>query len=119
MVIVVKKIKYFRTSRGLSQKKNALKVGIDQAQYSRIESCKVESTLSSLNKIAESLDIKISDLFNNAKAIDINFYDKNVVNKIRLIDELEDIEKKSIFTILDIATSRKRVNDNLQKMIIQ
>ncbi len=119
MVIVGEKIKYFRTSKGLSQKEIALNVGIDQAQYSRIESGKVEPTLSSLNKIAESLDIKISDLFNDELAIDINSYDKNVVDKIRLIDELEDIEKKSIFTIIDIAISRKRMKDNLQQMIIQ
>ena len=39
------KIRAYRTSKNLSQKEVALSIGIDQAQYSRIESGKVEPTL--------------------------------------------------------------------------
>jgi transcriptional regulator with XRE-family HTH domain len=113
MLNINDKIKEFRTLRGLSQKEIALNVGIDQAQYSRIESGKVEPTLSSLEKIAEALNIKITDLLNKEDTININSYDKNVVDKIKLIEELEENEKKSIFNIIDIAVSRKRLKENL------
>ena len=91
--------------------------GIDQAQYSRIESGKVEPTISSLEKIAEALEIKVVELFNEEKPIDINSYDKSIVDKLRLLDELDDIEKNSIFNIIDIAISKKRLKDMLSNAL--
>ena len=95
----------------------ALSVGIDQAQYSRIESGKVEPTISSLEKIAEALEIKVVELFNEEKPIDVNSYDKTIVEKLRLLDELEYIEKNSIFNIIDIAISKKRLKDTLSNAL--
>lgn len=114
---IADKIKLFRTNKGLSQKEIALSVGIDQAQYSRIESGKVEPTISSLEKIAEALGIKVVELFNEEKPIDINSYDKSIVDKLRLLDELDDIEKNSIFNIIDIAISKKRLKDMLSNAL--
>jgi len=119
MVQVADRIKKCRTTKGLSQKEIAFGVGIDQAQYSRIESGKVEPTLSSLDKIAEALGVRLSDLLDDSVAFDINSYDKAAVDKIRLVEELDEQEKKSIFNIIDIAISRKRLKDNLQTLIAQ
>lgn len=110
---VAEKIKEVRTNKGLSQKEVALSVGIDQAQYSRIESGKVEPTLSSLEKIADALGIKVVELFNDEKPIDINSYEKSIVERLRLLDELEETEKSSIYNIIDMAISRKRLKDTL------
>ena len=111
------KIKHFRGVKGLSQKEVAVSIGIDQAQYSRIESGKVEPTVSSLEKIAEALGVDISELFSKAKPVDINTYDKNVVEKLQLLDELEEVEKKSIFNIIDMAISKKRLKDTLSNAL--
>ena len=110
---VDEKIKTFRTNKGLSQKEVAVSIGIDQAQYSRIESGKVEPTLSSLEKIAEALGIEVAELFSKQQPTDINSYDKNVVEKLQLLDQLEETEKKSIFNIIDMAISKKRLKDRL------
>lgn len=107
------RIKHFRTVKGLSQKEVATNIGIDQAQYSRIESGKVEPTLSSLGKIAEALSIEIAELFSKEKPVDVNSYDKNIVERLQLLDQLEDVEKKSIFNIIDMAISKKRLKDTL------
>jgi len=117
MVNFSDRIKKYRTAKGMSQKEIALEVGIDQAQYSRIESGKVEPTLSSLEKIADALSVQLSDLFNDNIALDINSYDKSALDKIRLVDELDEQEKKSIFNIIDIAISRKRLKDSLTSMV--
>lgn len=111
------KIKIFRTNKGLSQKEVAVSIGIDQAQYSRIESGKVEPTLSSLEKIADALGVKVGEFFNEGLPVDVNSYDKNVVERLRLLDELEDIEKKSIFNIIDMAISKKRLKDTLSNAL--
>jgi len=113
MIQIADKIKKHRTAKDLSQKEIALEVGIDQAQYSRIESGKVEPTLSSLEKIAKALDVSLTELFDDNIVLDINSYDKSAIDKLRLVEELEEEEKKSIFNIIDIAISRKRLKDNL------
>lgn len=107
------KIKLFRTNKGLSQKEVAMSIGIDQAQYSRIESGKVEPTVSSLEKIADALGVEVAELFSKAQPADINSYDKNVIERLQLLDQLEETEKKSIFNIIDMAISKKRLKDTL------
>ncbi len=107
------KIKQLRSTKSLSQKEVALSIGIDQAQYSRIEGGKVEPTLSSLEKIAETLGIDVAELFGKEQPLDINSYDKNIVEKIQQLDHLEEIEKKSIFNIIDMAITKKRLKDTL------
>ena len=72
MVDIADRIKKYRIAKGLSQKEIALGIGIDQAQYRRIESGKVEPTLSSLDKIADDLRIKLADLLNDNNSLDIN-----------------------------------------------
>jgi|SRR5690554_908558 len=114
---IADKIKVIRTNKGLSQKEVALSVGIDQAQYSRIESGKVEPTLSSLEKIAEALGIRVVELFSDEKPIDVNSYDKTIVERLRLLDELEENEKSSIYNIIDMAVSKKRLKDTLSNAL--
>jgi len=43
--------------------------------------------------------------------------DKNVIDKVRLLEELDETEKKSIFNIIGIAISRKRLKDNLANVL--
>jgi transcriptional regulator with XRE-family HTH domain len=110
-------IKLFRTNKNLSQKEVAATIGIDQAQYSRIESGKVEPTISSVEKIAEALGISVSELFSEEKPIDVNSYDLNLVERLKLLDELEDTERKSIFNIIDMAITKKRLTDTLSNAL--
>jgi transcriptional regulator with XRE-family HTH domain len=111
------KIKHFRMAKELSQKEVATRIGIDQAQYSRIESGKVEPTLSSIQKIADALHIDIAELFSKEQIADINSYDKNVVERLHLLDQLEEVERKSIFNIIDMAISKKRLKDTLTQAL--
>ncbi len=102
---------------GLSQKEIAITIGIDQAQYNRIESGKVEPTLSSLEKIAEALEVRVVEFFNDDEPIDINSFDKSIVEKLRLLDQLDEVEKKSIYNIIDMAISKKRLKDTLSNAL--
>jgi transcriptional regulator with XRE-family HTH domain len=111
------RIKHFRAAKNLSQKELAASIGMDQAQYSRMESGKVEPTLSSLEKIAEALGIKIAELFDEQEPTDINSYDKSDVEKLRLLNQLEETEKKSIFNIIDMAITKKRLKDTLSNAL--
>lgn len=60
---VGRRIRDIRTSQKLSQEKLALKAGIDRTYLAGIESGKRNATITSLEKIAIALEVKIKDLF--------------------------------------------------------
>lgn len=110
------RIKQLRTLRKLSQKEVALDLGINQGQYSRIESGKVEPTLASLRKIAKVFELSVSELLKEEQ--DLN-QEINVplLEKVKLIDQLDKKEKDSILTIIDMAIAKKRFKDNLSGLL--
>lgn len=110
-------IKAFRSIKKLSQKEVALTIGIDQAQYSRIESGKVEPTVSSLKKIADALNISVGDLFADDKPVDINSFDADLIERLKLMTELDKEDLKSLCHIIDIAVNKKRLKDSLSSVL--
>jgi transcriptional regulator with XRE-family HTH domain len=112
MIDIAHRIKQLRTLKKLSQKQVAIQLGIDQGQYSRIESGKVEPTLSSLQKF----DISLSELLKEQGDIneEINL---PLLEKVKLIDQLEEDEKNSLMTIIDMAIAKKRLKDNLSNLL--
>jgi transcriptional regulator with XRE-family HTH domain len=114
---IAENIKAFRSLKKLSQKEVALTIGIDQAQYSRIESGKVEPTVSSLKKIADALGIAVGDFFSDEKPVDVNSFDADLVGKLKLLAQLDKDELKSICHIIDIAVNKKRLKDSLSNAL--
>jgi transcriptional regulator with XRE-family HTH domain len=111
-------LKTVREAKGLSQKELAGLVGMAQAQYSRIESSKTDPSFTAVSKIAKALGVSLSELFQaNDTFKEVNSFDKTLMEKIRLMDSLEENEKKSIFHIIDMAISKKRMKDSLQNLI--
>lgn len=111
-------LKKVREAKGLSQKELAGLLDMPQPQYSRIESGKTDPSFTTLERIAKALGISLADLF---KADDIfkdaNTYDKTLMEKLKLIDELDNTEKKSLYNIIDSLIAKKRLKDNLQSLV--
>lgn len=107
------KIKSIRTSKNLSQKEVASDMDIDRAQYSRIENDKVEPNLATLKKVSAALDVGLVELFSSEEPVEISSFDKNLVERVRLIDSLEESDRSIIFSVIDMAVSRKRLKDTL------
>jgi transcriptional regulator with XRE-family HTH domain len=57
------RIKQLRSKSGLSQEKFALKIGMDRTYYSSVENGKRNIAIINLKKIADGLEISLSDLF--------------------------------------------------------
>jgi len=94
----------------------ALSVNMDQSQYSKIEKGKTDP--STLQKIAKALDMSLSELLSADEIFkDENSYDKILMEKLKLIDQLDDDEKKSIFKIVDSLIAKKRLKDTLSKAL--
>ena len=61
---VGKRIQELRELKGVSQQDLAAKCNFEKSNMSRLESGRVNPTLSTLEKIANALEISLSELFN-------------------------------------------------------
>jgi ribosome-binding protein aMBF1 (putative translation factor) len=61
---VGKNIQRIRESKGISQQELAAKCNFEKSNMSRLEAGRVNPTLSTLEKVANALEITLSELFN-------------------------------------------------------
>ncbi|MBV6474500.1 MAG: hypothetical protein JPMHGGIA_02824 [Saprospiraceae bacterium] len=111
-------IKKVREAKGLSQKEVALASKIDTSNYSKIESGKTDPAFSSVVKIAKALGVELADLF-KADAIlkDINSFDKSLMEKMALIEQLDKKEKAAFYSVLDAFIGKKKLKDALSSAL--
>ena len=110
-------IKRIREAKDLSQKEVAMACKMDMGNYSRIENSKTDPSFSTVVKIAKALDVDLPELFNVDKDYkDVNTYDKTLIDKLNLIEELDKKEKQAFFVVLDTFVNKKRLKDALNKM---
>ncbi len=62
-VKIGQRIKELRSSAGLSQEKFALKIGMDRTYFASVEAGKRNIAIVNLEKIANGLEITLSELF--------------------------------------------------------
>lgn len=48
---------------------------------------------------------------------DINSYDKTLLEKLNLVEKLEDKEKQAFYSIMDALISKKKLKDTLSNAI--
>lgn len=109
-------IQRIRKLRQLSQKEIAVAISMPQGQYSRIENGKVVATLPTLQKIAEVFSVSVAELLREDTA-STEEVDLPLLEKIRLLDTLEEKEKGAILTVIDIALSAKRLKNSLAQLM--
>lgn len=111
------RIKNIRKAKGVSQQEVADKIGTGRVQYNRIETGKSEPTVPMLERIAQALDTPVTDFFTDSAAAEVNSIDRPMAEKLRLIEELDEPQRSSIFTFIDTALSAKRLRDSLQQIM--
>ena len=62
-------IKKYREQLGLSQEKFALSISMDRTYYASVESGKRNISLQNIEKIANGLNISLSELFHTVESI--------------------------------------------------
>ena len=58
-----KKIKQLRMKKGLSQEKFVLEIGMDRTYFASVEAGKRNISICNIKKIADGLEISLSELF--------------------------------------------------------
>jgi hypothetical protein len=75
---------------------------------------KTDPSVSTVEKISAALGVSLAELFQSDEIFkDINSVDKTIMEKIRLIEQLDDQEKNSLFNIIDGLFAKKRLKDSL------
>jgi transcriptional regulator with XRE-family HTH domain len=111
---VAERIKNIRKAKGLSQKEVITTIGMGSAQYSRIENGKTDPSVTTLEKIATALGVTLSELFaENDPLKEVNSTDRTLIEKVQMIEKLEEEEKKTIYTILDAFVSKQKLKNAL------
>jgi len=90
---------------------------MNPSQYSKIENGKVDPQFSSIERIAKALGIEMADFFNSDKIVDVNSLNKSVLEKVQLIEQLDENQKKSIFSIIDMAIYNTKLKQTLSNAL--
>lgn len=113
-------IKKIREAKDMSQKEVATALKMDASQYSRIENGKTDPSFTIVAKIAKALGVTLSELFKADDIFnDVQSQDKTLMEKLRLLDTLEDKDKESLYHIIDTFIARKKLKDNLVSLAAQ
>jgi transcriptional regulator with XRE-family HTH domain len=113
-----KLIKTAREAKGLSQKEVAFACKMDQSHYSRIENGKTDPSFSIILRIVKALNIEVTELFKADEIYkDINTFDKSLIEKVALIEQLDKKEKQAFFIMLDALIAKKRLKDTLNSAL--
>lgn len=108
-------VKRLRKLNNLSQKQVCMTAGIPQGQYSLIENGKVVPAIPTLEKISKVFGVGLGEFFKNYGPEDeINL---PLLEKIRLLDQLDKDEKDALMKLIDMAVSKKRLKDNLADLL--
>ncbi len=92
----------------------ALEIGMDQSQYSKIEKGKTDPYTSTLDKIAKALGMTMAELFSSENIFrEVNSQDKTLMEKLWLVEMLEEDERKSVYNIIDGLFAKKKLKDTL------
>lgn len=111
------KIKKLRKDKGMSQAEISTLTGVHKAHFSRIERGKYQPSIELLKRIASALDVTTDYLLD--EDIDdmtpVKIEDKTLVEKIKLIETLDDEEKNAVMKIIDALLTKKKVVDLVVK----
>lgn len=111
---IAEQIKKIRKEKGLSQQDVADKLSMNRVQYNRIETGKSDPRMNILQRIANVLDINVVEFF-EAKNNDTEVHTVNepLLQKVRLLEELDEVQKNSICNMIDTVIANKRLKQAL------
>lgn len=87
---------------------------MNRVQYNRIETGKSDPTMNILQRIANVLDINVVE-FLEAKnnGTEVHTVNELLLQKVRLLEELDEVQKNSICNMIDTAIANKRLKEAL------
>ena len=112
------RIRKARAAKGLSQKEVALSIEMDQSQYSKIERGLTDPSISTVDKVIKALGMEWEEFFKqDGMPQEINSQQRTLMERLRLVEMLDEHEQGSLFTILDAFVSKKKLTNALSNVL--
>ena len=112
-------IKDIREEKNLKQIEVATHIGVDKSAYSKIEKGLRALTVDELQKMAQLFNLTTDQVINYDGKVptEVILEDKTAVEQMRLIQQLDDDDKQTIFKLIDKMLTNKKFKDFFQKNV--
>lgn len=112
-------IKNIREEKKLKQIEVATHIGVDKSAYSKIEKGQRALTVEELQKMAQLFNMTTDQIINYDGRMprEVVMEDKTAVEQMRLIQQLDDEDKQTIFKLIDKMLTNKKFKDFFNKNI--
>lgn len=112
-------IKKIREDKGLMQKEVSSYLDIGNSNYNKLENGHRELSINELQKLAVLFNLTADQILNydNIVPEDVTVQDKPDLEKINLINQLEEEDKETVFKIIDTMLTKKKFKDFFNKNI--
>jgi transcriptional regulator with XRE-family HTH domain len=112
-------IKRLRAQQGWIQKQIALELGIGYSNYNKMENGFREPSVDELQKLAKLYNITVDELLNpeDTTPKEVFIADKATNEQMKLIQELDEDDKQTIFRLIEKMLTNKKFKDFFQKNV--
>jgi transcriptional regulator with XRE-family HTH domain len=112
-------IKTIREQKNLKQIEVAIHIGVDKSAYSKIEKGSRALTIDELQKVAQLFNMATDQIINHDGILpkEVIIEDKSAVEQMRLIQQLEDDDKQTIFKLIEKMLTNKKFKDFFAKNV--
>ena len=110
-------LKRLRKKRGWSQTQLAEQVGSHLSHINRIETGKYNPSLDVVQKLAAAFDVTIDYLVSDTDEDfkEVRIEDKNLMERVKLIDSLEEDDKAALIRVIDSMLTKKKILNLITK----
>lgn len=112
-------IKAIREQKGLKQIDVATHIGVDKSAYSKIEKGTRAITVDELYKASQLFNMTTDQIlaYDGDIPSEVVIEDKTAVEQLRLIQQLEEEDRQTIFKLIDKMLTNKKFKDFFQKNV--
>jgi len=112
-------VKAIRLEKGLKQIEVATHIGVDKSAYSKIEKGLRALTVEELQKLSGIFNMTTDQILNYDGKMpkEVVIEDKTVTEQMRLIQQLDEEDRQTIFKLIDKMLTNKKFKDFFQKNI--
>jgi transcriptional regulator with XRE-family HTH domain len=110
-------LKRLRKKRGWSQTQLAEQIGSHLSHINRIETGKYNPSLDVVQKLASTFDVTIDYLVSDTDEDfkEVRIEDKNLMERVKLIDSLEEDDKSALIRVIDSMLTKKKILNLITK----
>lgn len=113
-------IKRIREEKGLKQQDVAELVSMHRSNYSKVESGQRELSIAALSKIAHYFGLTLDQLVNmdsSGLPKELLIEDKTAIEQMRMIQQLDEDDRQTIFKLIDKMLTNKKFKDFFQNNV--